>query len=188
MVKLVGISGSLRKASFNTSLLRAAVAGAPEGVTMVAGTIEGIPLYDGDLEAAQGIPPAVQTLKGLIESADGVILFTPEYNNSIPGVFKNAIDWLSRPSGVIPKVFGGRPFAIAGASPGNFGTLLSQNAWLGVLHTLGAEIWSGKRLMVPHAGSVFDAEGKLVDQAIAERLQAFVAAFAEHAASKRTGH
>ncbi|MCM2474283.1 NAD(P)H-dependent oxidoreductase [Rhizobium sp. CG5] len=177
MVKLLGISGSLRKGSYNTALLNAAIA--RSNGTLSAGTIQGIPLYDGDLEAAEGIPAAVQALKDQIEAADGVILFTPEYNNSIPGVFKNAIDWLSRPSSDISKVFGNRPFAIAGTSPGNFGTQLSQNAWLPVLHTLGARTWSGKRLMIPRAGEVFDAEGRLVDEATAKRLDAFVAGFAE---------
>ena len=181
MVKLVGISGSLRKGSFNTSLLNAAIASVGEGVELIKGTIAGIPLYDGDIEASQGIPQEVLTLKALVQSADGVILFTPEYNNSIPGVFKNAIDWLSRPSADIPKVFGGRPFAVVGASPGNFGTQLSQNAWLSVLHTLGAKMWHDKRLMVPHAGDIFDSEGHLSDEAIAKRLSAFVAGFAEFA-------
>lgn len=179
MVKLLGISGSLRKGSYNTALLNAAIARAGSNVTLSAGTIQGIPLYDGDLEAAEGIPAAVQALKSQIEAADGVILFTPEYNNSIPGVFKNAIDWLSRPSSDIAKVFGNRPFAIAGTSPGNFGTQLSQNAWLTVLHTLGARTWSGKRLMIPRAGEVFDAEGRLIDEATAKRLDGFVAGFAE---------
>ena len=181
MTKLIGISGSLRKGSFNTSLLRAAMATSIDGATLTAGTIAGIPLYDGDLEAAEGIPPAVRTLKDQIQAADGVILFTPEYNNSIPGVFKNAIDWLSRPSADIGKVFGGRAFAIVGASPGNFGTQLSQNAWLSVLHTLGARVWHGKRLMVPHADAIFDADGQLIDEAIAKRLSAFVAGFADFA-------
>ena len=179
MVKLLGISGSLRKGSYNTALLNAAMAGSSGGVSLTAGTIAGIPLYDGDLEASEGIPPAVQVLKDLIQQADGVILFTPEYNNSIPGVFKNAIDWLSRPSADIPKVFGNRPFAIVGASPGNFGTQLSQNAWLTVLHTLGVRTFSGKRLMVPKAGEAFDAQGQLIDTAIAKRLDGFVHAFAD---------
>ena len=177
MVKLVGISGSLRNRSFNTSLLNAAADHLPGGVTLTRGTISGIPLYNADDEA-EGIPEAVTVLKRQIAEADGVILFTPEYNNSIPGVFKNAIDWLSRPHPDIPDVFKGRPFAIAGASPGNYGTLLSQNAWLTVLHTLGADAWSGKRLMVGNAGKVFDADGHITDEAIAKRLGDFVAGFA----------
>jgi chromate reductase len=136
-VKILGISGSLRKASYNTALLRAAVGLMPEGVELEIGSIAGIPLYDGDLEASQGIPPAVQALKKRIEQTDGLLLVTPEYNNSIPGVFKNAIDWLSRPPADIAKVFGERPVGVIGASPGGFGTILAQNAWLPVLRTLG---------------------------------------------------
>lgn len=179
MVKILGISGSLRKASFNTGLMKAAAAGAPEGVEFETATLHGIPLYDGDIEASDGIPEAVTALKREIMAADGVILFTPEYNNSIPGVFKNAIDWLSRPSADIAKVFRGRHFALAGTSPGNFGTILSQNAWLPVMRTLGAELWSGKRLMLPRAETLFDQDGRLTDAEAADRLRAFVKAFAE---------
>lgn len=183
MVKLIGISGSLRKGSYNTALLNAALACAPEGVIFEAGTIRGIPLYDGDVEKEEGIPEAVVVLKAQVAAADGVVIFTPEYNNSIPGVFKNAIDWMSRPAADIGRVFRGRPFAMAGASPGNFGTQLSQNAWLPVMHTLGADLWSGKRLMIPRAESVFDADGKIIDEAIAKRLGDFLAAFVAHVRS-----
>ena len=89
-----------------------------------ARTLHGIPLYDGDVEAAEGIPAAVAALKEEIVAADGLLLVTPEYNNGIPGVFKNAIDWLSRPAADIGRVFGGRPVAVIGASPGQFGTML----------------------------------------------------------------
>ncbi|HEV7307959.1 NADPH-dependent FMN reductase [Ensifer sp.] len=181
MTRILGISGSLRKASFNTGLMRAAAVGVPDGIEFETATLHGIPLYDGDLEAEGGIPEAVTVLKQKVIAADGVILFTPEYNNSIPGVFKNAIDWLSRPSADIARVFRGRPFTLAGTSPGNFGTILSQNAWLPVMHTLGAELWSGKRLMLPKADTLFDAEGKLKDEAAHDRLAAFVKAFADHA-------
>jgi len=174
-VKILGISGSLRKASYNTALLRAAVALMPEGVPLEVGSISGIPLYDGDLEASQGIPPAVQTLKTSITQADGLLLVTPEYNNSIPGVFKNAIDWLSRPASDIGKVFGGRPVGVIGASPGGFGTILSQNAWLPVLRTLGTRPFFGGRLQVSRAGSVFNEAGTLTDEAIREQLRKYLA-------------
>lgn len=179
-VRLVGISGSLRAGSFNTSLLRASQALVPADVELVAGSIHGIPLYDGDVERDEGSPPAVVALKELIAGADGLMLFTPEYNNGIPGVFKNAIDWLSRPSSDIARIFGGRPVAVLGASLSGFGTILSQAAWLPVLRTLGADHWAGERLMVARAGSVFDEDGKLIDEAIRQRLEAFVTGFADH--------
>ena len=187
MTTLIGLSGSLRRASFNTALLEAAIELAPAGCQLVAGSIRGIPLYDGDVEAAQGIPPAVAALKDQIAQADGLVLFTPEYNNGIPGVFKNAIDWLSRtsPLGDIPAVFGHRPFALIGASPGGFGTILSQNHWLPVLKTLGVQLWAGNRLLVSRAGSVFDAEGHLVDAKVREQLAGFVQGFAAFAANAR---
>lgn len=122
MPALLGISGSLRKGSFNTALLRAAVDLMPAGSTLELATLHEIPLYNGDLETREGIPDAVQTLKQRIKACDGVLLATPEYNNGIPGVLKNAIDWLSRPADGIPEVFGGRAFAVIGASPGGFGT------------------------------------------------------------------
>lgn len=143
MIRLLGISGSLRRASFNTGLLRAATALALDGATLQVGSIAGIPLYNGDDEREQGIPPAVQALKQQLAEADGLLLFTPEYNNSLPGVFKNAIDWLTRPSSEIGPLFGGKPVAVLGASPGGFGTILAQDAWLPVLRTLGTRPWTG---------------------------------------------
>lgn len=184
MTTIVGISGSLRAGSINAALLRAAVAEMPAGATLEIGTIKGIPLYDGDVEAASGVPPAAAKLKEQIVAADGLLLVTPEYNNSIPGVFKNAIDWLSRPSADIPRVFGGRKVAVIGASPSGFGTLLAQNAWLPVLKTLGTNAWFGGRLQVSRAGDVFDKDGKLVDERVREQLRKFLAGFVDFAASK----
>lgn len=179
MTIIIGISGSLRRDSFNAALLRAAVEAMPEGSELQVGSIRDIPLYDGDLEREQGVPPAVQALKDAIAAADGLLLATPEYNNSIPGVMKNAIDWLSRPAADIPRVFGAKPVALMGATPGGFGTVLAQNAWLPVLRTLGTRPWFGARLMVSRAGTVFDANGALADAAIREQLRAFVAGFVQ---------
>lgn len=184
MVTIVGISGSLRKGSFNSALLKTAADNMPEGSTLTIGTIRGIPLYDGDVETEHGIPEAVVTLKEQIATADGLLLVTPEYNNSIPGVFKNAIDWLSRPSSDIKRVFGGKPVAIIGVSPGGFGTILSQNAWLPVLHTLGTDLWHGKRLLVSRAGTVFDADGTLTDEKVKEQLSGFLKGYAEFVAGR----
>ena len=181
MVKLVGLSGSLRKGSFNTALLRAAAGLTPDGVTLTMDTVHGIPLYDGDFEAASGIPAPVQTLKDAIAAADGLLMVTPEYNNAMPGVFKNAIDWLSRPASDIGRVFGNKPVAVIGASPGGFGTILSQNAWLPVLRTLGALHWTEGRLMVSRAAAVFDAAGNLTDEKVREQLRGFITGFAAFA-------
>ena len=185
MVTIIGISGSLRRGSYNTALLRAAAQLMPNGTQLQIKTIRGIPLYDGDLEAADGIPQPVRELKEAVTAADGLLLVTPEYNNSIPGVFKNAIDWLSRPPADIQRVFGGKPVALIGASPGGFGTVLSQNAWLPVLRTLGAELWSEGRLLVSRAQGVFDESGTLTDAAVKDRLREFLQSFVAFAGRRK---
>jgi len=159
MITIIGLSGSLRRGSFNTALLRAAVELMPAGAELSIESIQGIPLYNGDIETAEGIPKRVAELKQTIAEADGLLLVTPEYNNSMPGVFKNAIDRLSRPAANIKTVFGGKFVAVIGASPGGFGTILSQNAWLPVLRTLGTNPWFGGRLLVSRAQNVFDEQG-----------------------------
>lgn len=179
MMRLIGISGSLRRGSFNTTLLRAAAELMPEGVELAVHTIRGIPLYDADAEAAEGIPRTVTVLKDALAASDGLLLATPEYNNSIPGVLKNAIDWLTRPPADIPRVFGGKPVALLGATVGGFGTILSQEAWLGVLRYLGTRPWFAGRLLVSGANRVFDESGKIVDPKIQEQLGGFVRGFVE---------
>jgi chromate reductase len=178
-MKIVGISGSLRKGSYNTALLRAAAGLMPQGAELEIGSIAGIPLYDGDVEAAQGIPQSVELLKNSIAQAPGLLLVTPEYNNSLPGVFKNAIDWLSRPSSDIAKVFGDRPVGVIGASPGGFGTILAQNAWLPVLRTLGTRPFFGGRLQVSRAGNVFNEAGELTDDAVRSQLRKYLSGFVD---------
>lgn len=178
MTRIIALSGSLRRASFNTGLLHAAATLAPDGVTIEVHTPEGIPLYNADVEAADGAPPMVAALKEAIAAADGLLLATPEYNNGIPGVFKNAIDWLSRPPVPTSPPFAGKPVALIGASPGGFGTLLAQDAWLSVLRTLGTRPWFEGRLLVSRAGSLFSPEGELTDEASRERLREFVVGFA----------
>ena len=176
---IAGLSGSLRRGSVNTARLNAAAKEMPEGVELRRHSIARIPLYDGDVEAEQGIPEPVAALKDAIASADGLLLVTPEYNNSIPGPFKNAIDWVSRPPADIPRVFGGKKVAIIGASTGAFGTILAQTAWLPVLRTLGCHHWTGAKLMVSSANKAFDADGNLTDEAVNRRLRTFLRGFAE---------
>src|SRR5687768_16349409 len=180
-VTILGIAGSLREGSFNSALLRAAVELAPASARIETASIKGIPLYDGDVEAASGVPEVVEQLKNRIVGSDAVLLVTPEYNNSIPGVFKIAIDWLSRPGDDIPRVFGDLPIALIGASPGRGGTIMSQAAWLPVLRTLKTKPWFGGRLQVAQAGQVFDTEKKLIDKRIVDELTRFMAGFARFA-------
>lgn len=175
-MKILALSGALRRASVNTALLRAAAMLAPAGVTVDVRTLHGIPLYDGDVEA-EGIPAAVTTLREAIRAADALLIATPEYNNSMPGVLKNGLDWLSRPSGEGGKLFGGKPTALVGATPGGFGTVQAQDALLSVLRAFGNDFWMGGRLMVSKAGTVFDADGQLDDDKVRAQLQQFLAGF-----------
>lgn len=185
MTTIIGLSGSLRKASFNSGLLRAAKDVMPAGAELKIESIKGIPLYDGDEEAAHGIPDAVKTLKETVAAADGLLLVTPEYNNGMPGVFKNAIDWLSRPVSDVKRVFGGKPVAIIGVTPGGFGTLHAQMGWLPIVRHLGCVLWSGGRLAVSKAGESFEADGTLKDDKVREQLKGFMEGFAAFAKSQK---
>jgi chromate reductase len=184
MSVVIGISGSLRKNSFNTMLLHAAVERAPVELTIELASIRDIPLYDGDVEAESGIPLSVGTLKDRIAKADGLLLVTPEYNQSVPGVFKNAIDWLSRPGSDIARVFGMKPVGLIGATPGQGGTRLSQTAWLPVLRALGAQPWFGKQLYLGSAGQAFDPSGKLVDERSSRLLSEYLEGFSKFVAEQ----
>ncbi len=185
MVKVLGISGSLRAQSFNTSLLRAAQSAASDELQLDAATLHGIELYDGDVERNGGTPQAVRALKQRVLASDGLLLVSPEYNNGIPGVFKNAVDWLSRPTPDMPDVLRERPVAVIGASPGGFGTVMAQAHWLPVLRTLGMRHWHGGRLMVSRAQNVFGADGSLQDESVREQLAEFLRGFARFVEQQR---
>lgn len=179
MPTIVGIAGSLRAGSYNAALLRAAALFSPAGTTLEIASIREIPLYDGDLEAESGIPELVSDLKERIARADGLLLVTPEYNGSIPGVLKNALDWLSRPATDVPLVFGQRPVALMGASPGPQGTALAQAAWLPIFRSLGMRPWFGPRVQVGLASKVFDAHGELVDERVCKHVAEFMDGFSQ---------
>jgi chromate reductase len=159
-IKLLGISGALRKGSTNTALLRAAAEMLPEGVTMEIASIADIPMYDGDVEA-QGVPAAVQAFKDKIKAADALLFATPEYNFSIPGVLKNAIDWASRPPNA--PVLPGKPAAIIGAAGGPMGTGRSQYHLRMVLSALDVKLINKPEVFVGASHTKVDAEGKLTD-------------------------
>ena len=175
MPQILGLSGSLRKGSFNAGLLRAARDLAPEGTEIQIGSILDVPLYNADEEAAHGLPASVQRLQAQLQAADGLLLVTPEYNNGIPGVFKNAIDWMSRGPGL--AYFVGKPVALLGASPGGFGTVLAQNDWLPVLRTLKAVLWVEGRMLVSRASGLFDENGALTDDRTRAALRDFIAGY-----------
>lgn len=178
MRTIIGIAGSLRKNSYNRALLAAAAQVAPPELSLQIASIAGIPLYDNDVEKERGIPEPVLSLKERIAAADGLLLVTPEYNSGIPGVFKNAIDWLSRPASDIARVFGEKPVALMGATPGRGGTRMAQAGWLPTLRTLGTRPWFGKQLYVAGASRVFDETGRLVDETVRQLLTDYMQGFA----------
>lgn len=186
MPSLVLLSGSLRRESLNTRLARNLADLAPADCRCELMTPAGIPLYDGDAEAADGVPEAVERLKDAVAAADGLVLITPEYNQGIPGVLKNTIDWMSRPPGDRERVFDGRPVAVCGATPGGAGTRTAQNAWLPVLRGLGMQFWAGGSLFVPGAGRAFDDGGKLADDDLRRRAADFIAGFGAWAARQQS--
>ena len=183
MSKIIGLGGSLRRASYNGALLRLAAELAPAGCQLEIASIREIPLYDADLD---GQPAAVVDLKEKIAAADGLLLATPEYNYSVPGVLKNAIDWLSRPAKEIPRVFGGRAVGVIGAG-GMGGTRQAQTAWLPVFRALRMVPFLGKEVFVAQANKVFDADGKLTDETARQQLAEYMALFAAFVAVNRRG-
>ncbi|MDP9035121.1 MAG: NAD(P)H-dependent oxidoreductase [Myxococcota bacterium] len=164
---VLGISGSLRKGSYNTALLRAAVELAPIGMRIEMADISGVVLYDEDVRSV-GQPPAVAAFRNAIARADALLIATPEYNYSVPGVLKNAIDWASRPPN---HPFAGKPLAIVGASGGASGTIRAQYHLRQIAVCLDMHPINKPELFVRSAERVFDRDGKLADQATRDVLQ-----------------
>jgi NAD(P)H-dependent FMN reductase len=179
VIKLVGIAGSLRRQSFNGALLAAAAQSMPEGAQLEIVPIRDIPLYNADVEAESGIPAAVMHAKDALTGAQGLVIATPEYNGGIPGVAKNALDWMSRPSQDIPRVFHGKWVALMGATPGGFGTVLAQAGWLQVLRTLRMRLWTDAGpFYLSHAAQFFDSQ-RLADTEQRTRLVGYMAAYVD---------
>ncbi|MEY3721690.1 MAG: hypothetical protein RL618_2209 [Pseudomonadota bacterium] len=171
----LGISGSLRRQSLNTAALRACAGLLPPGVTMDLADISAIPLYNEEIRE-QGLPASVQTLREQILRADALVIATPEYNYSMPGVLKNAIDWASRPPS---QPFEGKPIALMSASPGGFGGARAQYQLRQVFIYLNGLILNRPEAMISAAHTKFDAQGELTDPTAADQLKALLAALAD---------
>ena len=177
-MRILAISGSLRNGSYNTGLLRAAQESAPDGVEVhLYEGLAHLPPYDQDVQDHEP-PAAVRDLRERIAAADAVLIATPEYNRSIPGVLKNAIDWASRP--FPDNALRGKPVAILGASTGSYGALWAQMELRKVVGIAGARVLEGE-LPVPRAHERFNEEGRLVDDMLRDRLAGVVERLAEEA-------
>jgi chromate reductase len=187
---VLGISGSLRRASYNRRLLEAAAECAPRGLAVsIWDDLGSIPSFDADLEVATaGGPDSVRRFREQVRSAQGLLIATPEYNWSFPGVLKNAIDWLSRPAP--EEVLVDKPVAVIGASSGKWGTRLAQAALRQVLTATEAAVLPRPALFVREAERLFDPAGRLADQPTLEQLTAVLAALSlwiDHGASDQRG-
>ena len=176
-MRVLAVSGSLRESSFNTSLLRAAVEAAPDGVELeLWNGIGELPLYDEGLEG--DAPESVQRLRKDWAAADAILFATPEYNGSVPGGLKNAIDWASRPR--LEAVLRNKPVAVVGASTGQFGALWAQQDLKRILGIAGARV-VGTEIPVSRAPERFDAEGRLLDGEVFEQLRLHLTTLASEA-------
>jgi chromate reductase len=174
-VRILAVSGSLRAGSFNSALARAAVELAPDGIEIeLYEGLGALPPYDADVDDEE-TPPAVEALRERIAAADGLLVVTPEYNGSIPGVLKNAIDWASRPRH--GAALAGKTVAIAGATTGNYGAIWAQQDLRRVLGIAGARVTAGE-VPVARAQHAFDEDLRLVDATVRERLEEHLLALA----------
>ena len=172
-MRVLGLSGSLRRGSLNTALLRAAAERLPAGVELVEfERLAEVPPYDEDLDAAPVAPDAVRELRDAILAADAVLIATPEYNHSIPGQLKNALDWASRPAG--HSALNGKPAAAIGASKSMFGGVWAQAELRKVLAAMGGRTIEAE-LGVPHAHEQLEGERLTLDRSQEERLEEILA-------------
>lgn len=178
-MKILGLSGSLRRKSHNTALLRVAARALPDGAELeLYDGLRDLPAYDDDIEADGATPEPVARLRQAIAAADGVLIATPEFNGSIPGPLKNALDWASRPWPDNP--LRGKPVAVVGASTGLFGAVWAQAEVRKVLGVIGADVIEGE-LPVGQAHHAFTDDGDLADAGLREALDALVGTLAARA-------
>lgn len=174
-MNIIAISGSLRKDSFNTALLRTMQSLAPAGMQIEIVDISSLPLYNQDDEGT--FPATAQALKDKIVAADGLIIATPEYNRSVPGVLKNAIDWISRPYG--QNSFAKKPVLVAGVSVGKIGTAIAQSHLRQILTHLDMQVIGQPELYLGPASEIFDEEGNITDESTKALLTKALGVLAE---------
>ncbi|HEX7004104.1 MAG TPA: NAD(P)H-dependent oxidoreductase [Trueperaceae bacterium] len=168
-IRLLGVAGSLRRHSLNRALLEAAALLAPPELEVEIFDLSGIPLYNGDIDNDEERPAEVQALKDAVSSSDGLVLATPEYNHGVPGVLKNAIDWVSRPAGRSP--LRDKPVAIFGAAPGAFGTVRAQQQLKLVLLSTRARLLDHAGVLVTFAREKLAGDGEIVHAPTREHLR-----------------
>jgi chromate reductase, NAD(P)H dehydrogenase (quinone) len=173
--EIAAVAGSLRQGSYNQALLHAAQQLAPVAMRIRIHDLSGIPLFSEDIERA-GIPPAVASLREAVAEADGFLVATPEYNHGVPGVMKNAFDWLSRPPG--KSVLTGKPSAIMGASPGVTGTARAQSQLRQSFVFTDTPVLPQPEVLVGRAHEKFDSAGRLTDDTTRKFLILFLEGFA----------
>jgi chromate reductase, NAD(P)H dehydrogenase (quinone) len=180
-MRVLGVSGSLRRGSYNTLLLRAAAELVPEGSELVLfEDLESVPPYNEDRDGEEAPLGAVR-LRSAIAGADAVLFATPEYNASVPGQLKNAVDWASRPHG--DGALWGKPVAVVGASTGMFGAVWAQAELRKALGTAGARV-ADAEVAVGRAATRFGADGALLDEELRDELRAVLSALAAEAAPR----
>jgi chromate reductase len=184
-LRVIGIAGSLRTASFNRALLSAARELAPPELIIEVGELKDLPLFNEDLES-NGVPAAVGALRSAVRRADGLLLVTPEYNHGVPGVLKNAVDWLSQP--LRQSALEGKPTALMGASTGLAGTARSQSQLRQAFVLTNSPVMQQPEVLVARAHEKFDAMGRLTDQPTRQFVSAFLTRLAQWLAQqKRAG-
>lgn len=180
-MKVLGISGSLRRESYNTNLIRAAAELMGEDIEFeLWQDLKAVPPYDAD-DDTENPPAAVAAMRSAVAGADAVLFATPEYNSSIPGQLKNGLDWVSRPLATNP--LRNKPVAVVGASAGAFGAVWAQADLRKVLAAIGARVFEGE-VAVGHADTRFDEQGRLIDDELSEQLAEVVDGLIEAARAR----
>ena len=181
-VTILGIAGSLRRQSYNRAVLRAATQLMPPGATLESFNLAGVPVFNEDTES--GTPDAVLEFKKRIRAADAILFVTPEYNYSVPGVLKNAIDWASRPYG--DSAWDGKPAAVMGVSSGTMGTVRAQYHLRQICVYLNVFLLNQPEVMIGKAAERFDAQGNLTDEATQDYVRRLLQNLVEW--TRQVGH